>query len=397
MFYEKELDFLINIFTKCGLPAETHKSGESQLEGAGEIFRGMAGHLKGRTLYKMTDVFRCNYMFFQLPETEEEQVLLIGPYITEEYKQEAILEQAEALGVEPQKAAEFEKRYGEILRMSEDSKAFAVLDVFCDLIWGEDGYEYVNLNNIDAPAFSNFTLMREKEELRDDLRMIEAMEQRYAFENQFMDAVSKGQIYKAERFFNSISVEAFEQRLPDTLRNTKNYMIIMNTLLRKAAERGGVHPVYLDNLSSSYAREIEKFNTLQMTPAFMRKMFESYCKLVNKHNTAGYSKVVKKAVIYIASDLSADLSLRKVAELNGVSPGYLSACFKKETGKNFIDYVNTERMSQAKHLLKTTGLQVQTIAQHCGFIDLQYFSKVFKRYTGKTPRQYREDVRKVMG
>ena len=216
------------------------------------------------------------------------------------------------------------------------------------------------------------------------------MEKRYAFENQFMESVSKGQAYKAEMFLNAFSPNAFEQRLPDTLRNSKNYMIIMNTLLRKAAEKGGVHPVYLDKMSSGFAREIESFNTVKIVPEFMKKMFESYCRLVRKHSTAGYSKTVKNVILTIDSDISADLSLKKLAEMNGVSASYLSTCFKKDTGRNFADYVNTKRISEAKHLLKTTRLQIQIVAQYCGYPDMQYFSKVFKKYTGYTPREYRD-------
>lgn len=329
-------------------------------------------------------------MFFKIPYTDDEKVLFIGPYITEEDPGEAILEQAETLGVEPSKASQAKDRYTDIIVLSEDSRLFAALDTFFDIIWGEKGFNYVNINTADDPAFSSLSLLQEPLDERDEAVVMEMMEKRYAFENQFMDAVSKGQAYKAEMFLSAFSPSAFEQRLPDNLRNSKNYMIIMNTLLRKAAEQGGVHPIYLDKMSSSFAREIESFNTVKIIPGFMKKMFEEYCRLVRKHSTAKYSRLIRNVILHIDSDISADLSLKKQAELNGVSTSYLSTCFKKETGKNYADYVNSKRMSHAKHLLKTTRLQIQTVAQYCGFPDMQYFSKVFKKYTGHTPRAYRE-------
>ncbi len=354
-------------------------------------FSEMAEEIKEKTFYKLTDAFSRNYVFFQLPETDN-AMLLAGPYITEEDPHEAILERAELLGMDHQRASQIEKHYNDIILLSEDSRLFAALDAFCDVIWGEDGFSYVNVNTLEEPVFSQLLLQKDTFEESENWDM-EMMERRYAFENKIMEAVSRGQTYKAEMFFNAFSPASFEQRLPDTLRNSKNYMIIMNTILRKAAEQGGVHPIYLDKISSGFAREMESFNTVKAIPGFMKRMFEAYCRLVRKHATMCYSTLVRNVILYIDADLSADLSLKKMAERNGVSAGYLSACFKNETGKNFVDYVNSKRMDMAKHLLKTTRLQVQTIAQHCGFLDIQYFSKVFKKYVNVTPRQYREERR----
>ena len=92
----------------------------------------------------------------------------------------------------------------------------------------------------------------------------------------------------------------------------------------------------------------------------------------------------------IDSDLSANLSLSSLAATQNVSSGYLSTIFKRETGKTITEYISDERIKLASRLLTTTHLQIQTIALHCGIIDVQYFSKTFKKKTGKTPKEYRE-------
>ena len=95
-------------------------------------------------------------------------------------------------------------------------------------------------------------------------------------------------------------------------------------------------------------------------------------------------------MLLIDSDLSADLSLRSLADHQSISYGYLCALFKRETGKTISAYVREKRIKHAAHLLATTHLQIQTVALHCGIMDVQYFSKIFKRQTGKTPKEYRE-------
>ncbi|MBQ1965507.1 MAG: helix-turn-helix transcriptional regulator, partial [Clostridia bacterium] len=178
-------------------------------------------------------------------------------------------------------------------------------------------------------------------------------------------------------------------------RNLKNYCIIMNTLLRKAAEQGGVHPIYLNRVSTDFALRIEQMLSLSENGLLMREMFRSYCRLVRNHSLRSYSLLVQKTILLIDSDLSSDLTLHTLAEHQKVSSGYLATVFKRETGKTVSQYIREKRMKHAAYLLSTTHLQVQTVALHCGIVDVQYFSKLFKGYTGKTPKEYRESAKRT--
>jgi YesN/AraC family two-component response regulator len=171
--------------------------------------------------------------------------------------------------------------------------------------------------------------------------------------------------------------------------NKENYSIIMNTLLRKAAENGGVHPVYLDKTSSDFAHKIEMLPSASKVTALMQDMFRTYCRLVRRHNLKKYSPVVQKTILTIDSDLSADLGAKTLAQSQNVSLGYLSAIFRKEVGLTLSSYVRQKRMEHAKYLLSRTELQVQSVALHCGILDVVYFTKSFKREVGMTPSEYR--------
>lgn len=163
----------------------------------------------------------------------------------------------------------------------------------------------------------------------------------------------------------------------------------MNTLLRKAAERGGVHPIYLDSISSDFAMRLERAEKVGEISLIMQEMFRSYCRLVRKHRLKGYSLTVQKIILSIDADLSENLTSSSLAKKHGISLGYLSSVFKRETGKTVSEYISQRRIEYAKYLLSSTGLQVQTVALHAGIMDVQYFSKLFKRLVGKTPTEYR--------
>ena len=168
----------------------------------------------------------------------------------------------------------------------------------------------------------------------------------------------------------------------------------MNTLLRKAAEQGGVHPLYIDRISSNFAKKIELVSDNNEIANLMKEIFSTYCRAVYQNNTQKYSTIVKRTLLIIDSDISSELSLAILAKKQGISSGYLATIFKRETSKTISEYIIDKRMNYAMHLLNTTSLQIQTIAMHCGIMDAQYFSKMFKKQIGKTPKEYRESLKR---
>lgn len=405
MFYNTELSFFQNILKKRHLQvllinpsAPLNKKfdlGLRALFGNENEYRKTANDyieaFEKNTIYKITDSFLCCYIFMLLPDTDKEILLSIGPYLSSELTHEKILEFSEKIKITPNQAKQLEKYYSGIPVFKADSSIFAVIDSFAEIIYsGSNNYSFVDLNNDVFYTDSDIFTVKIHAEAKKPILNMQIMEARYSYENELMHAVSQGQTHKAELLFASFSKLTFEKRLTDPLRNMKNYCIIMNTLLRKAAEHGGVHPVYIDSTSSEFAKKIEMLSSVYAVQGLMIEMFTAYCRLVKKHSTQKYSAPVQKAIVCIDSDLTADLSLTELAKKQNISAGYLSALFKKETGKTITEYIAQKRINHAEKLLKTTNLQIQTIAQHCGIIDTQYFSKIFKKYTGKTPKEYRE-------
>ncbi len=76
-----------------------------------------------------------------------------------------------------------------------------------------------------------------------------------------------------------------------------------------------------------------------------------------------------------------------------MSPNYFSSVFKKELDQSAVNYITEVRMEKAREYLKDTELSVIEIAENVGYEDSQYFFRVFKKTTGVTPLQYRQQYR----
>lgn len=404
MYYRAELDYLKNVLRKhrvqvlllCPEEGPDRRVDFGLRESLGleadyrRMFREYFQRCRGNVLYKLTDAFRCGYLFLRLSDTLRTTVLVIGPYLSFELSRQQLMEDAERMCLQPEQFRQLERYYGNVPVVGDEGFLLTLVNVFGERLWGDgDAYEIVDINQDLAGGAAPLAGSREQSQPEELMLNMRVMESRYAYENELMQMVSRGQTHRAELMLSRISQIGIECRQADPVRNMKNYSVIFNTLLRKAAENGGVHPVYLDSVSSDFARRIENLRGREDGQKLMEEMTRAYCRLVKKHSTTDYSPPVQRAVTYIDSDLSGDLSLRNLAAIQGVNASYLSALFKKETGQTVTEHVNRKRMDLARRLLKSTRLQVQSVAQHCGFSDVNYFSKLFKKHVGMTPKEFR--------
>lgn len=406
MFYDSELHFLQSVLKKCRVQTQVinvNENPESNLDlglrtllQIDEAFEkpliDVLGEVLPNTIHLLMDGYMCKYIYLQLPGDVSENVLVIGPYQVKSFNHEEILELAEKNIVPPAKMREFESYYNGLPVVGDEGQLISLVDTFGEFIWnGSSNYQFAEYEL--ETSFENVTSiinksLSEHDSLTWNSKLIEA---RYAYENEFLFAVTQGNYPKAKHLISQVNSIQFDQRNMDPIRDMKNYCIIINTLFRKSVERGGVHPIHIDSVSSEFAKKIELRSTVEDIQKLIYEMVKVYCQLVNKYSVKDYSPTVQKVIVMIESNLSSDLTLSELANTLNINASYLSTVFKKETGKTVTGYVNEKRIELAQELLKTTNLQIQTIAQYCGIVDVHYFTRLFKKTTGVSPKQFREE------
>lgn len=221
---------------------------------------------------------------------------------------------------------------------------------------------------------------------------LRTVEERYRLEDEMLAAVAAGNLEQAIRaHYQFIQYKLFP-RTADPVRDLKNILLTFNTLLRKTVQGSHVHPLHIDNLSQQFAVQIESALTTGQLRQLPSTMLRKYCLLVSNYSRSSCSRLVRNCMDYVDFHYNEELSLGILAQKQAVSASYLSGLFKKETGLTVTDYINTTRIRQALVLLNTTDLSIGTIASRCGFPDSSYFTRIFKKCQGKTPKDYRKSI-----
>ena len=135
---------------------------------------------------------------------------------------------------------------------------------------------------------------------------------------------------------------------------------------------------------------IKFVENLDSSKEYIRLLLNSMIEYRNQISDKKYLEIIEKAKKFIQDEYrNEDMSLQLVASNVNVSSNHFSAIFRKETGETFIDYLTRVRMENAKELLTCTSMKTSEIGFEVGYRDPHYFSYIFKKTTGMSPKEYR--------
>lgn len=338
-------------------------------------------------LYHFSDYYNCNYTFFTMPD---KRFFYIGPYLFHDMSEADIRQLIAASGIPESLFSQLQDYYYSLPLITDKTSFYSLIRQAYQIICDKD--------TVTEETFDLRTLESREEYLRkhtfivpeDPVLSMNMLEKRYKGEDDFLEAVTQGNTTKAMSIISHMSGMRITARTDDELRNRKNLTLSLNTLLRRTTYTAGVHPFYIDSISANYTRFIENATSFQELEDVLPYLVRSYCELVEKRSTALYSAPVRQILVTIDASIDGDLSLKRFANELFLNTSYLSSLFKKETGMTLTDYVNQNRIGYAKRLLKSTTLSIQAVATAVGISDIHYFTRLFRRETGLSPREYRK-------
>lgn len=163
-------------------------------------------------------------------------------------------------------------------------------------------------------------------------------------------------------------------------------------IISRAVIADGANVGEIFRYSTEYMQEIDKCTSIDELNRWLSGVIDRFLAVSFDFVDIKHSDIVYKTMDYIRRNCLQKLTLEDIAGHVYLSQSYLSSIFKQETGISIIEYINRARVAYSKELLRDTFLPLADVAEACNFGDQSYFSRVFKRFEGVTPKQYRSNM-----
>ena len=210
----------------------------------------------------------------------------------------------------------------------------------------------------------------------------------YEKERLLISKLKTGDVTEAKALLNELLGYVFFSQ-GSNLEIIKSRSLELCSLLSRAAIEGGATSDSILKVNNQLLTIIPTLSNIDDLCYKLQEAIDAFTDCMFEHIPSKNSELIKKAIRYISKNYANSLTLELVANQVHLNPTYFSTLFKQSTGSSFKEYLNMVRVEESKRLLANTDYSLIDIAIATGFEDQSYFTKVFKRYTGLTPKQFR--------
>lgn len=166
-------------------------------------------------------------------------------------------------------------------------------------------------------------------------------------------------------------------------------IIELIVILSRATIDAGADSREIFLYNDTYLKEVERFTTIEAMSLWITDIMRRFIEQAFDFAQAHHSDVVYKAMEYIRRNYDRKLTLDEIAQHVYLSRSYLSSLFREEAGQTLFSYLNQVRIEKSKLYLLDPSISLVDITLRCGFEDQSYFTRVFKKATGVSPKKYR--------
>ena len=337
--------------------------------------------IKENTFYEIIDDLDICLLFF----TFSDRTFFVGPYVKAQYEDAKMQVILAKNGIPGSFALPFKLYYTDLPMPGSFHMQNTISACIKSFLPSFADFSYRRLHGFHEDIKLNTSEKNDAINYNDIYR-------RYDTENQFLKMVEIGNAEEVLTAYDEYSLLTPAPASVKLYQNPATSLSVVRALVRKAAEKGGLSAITIDEITQKTAQKINSSVSAEEQVNASRAMVLELTQAVRDHNlTIGHlSPSIGKVTEYLHLNYSRGILLAQLAEMVHFSQSHLSRQFKAETGLTITQYIARLRCNQAAQFLKQTRLSVQEISNYVGYTDNNYFVKVFKKQYGVTPSAYRE-------
>lgn len=214
----------------------------------------------------------------------------------------------------------------------------------------------------------------------------------YEKELEFYSAVAAGDIERVKELYMPLAVEGYGRLSEDNLRNIKYHLVITIALIARFCIEAGMPTETSYTISDIYINRLDVSTTEEQLRGIHREVFLEYAKRMQTVNSGeAYSKHILMCLDLIYDNIYSGIRVSELADKLGLSAQYLSKLFRQEVGVTISEYIMSRRIKAAENMLKYSDYSSIDIGNYLNFSSHSHFISAFRKHTGFTPKQYREE------
>ncbi len=235
-----------------------------------------------------------------------------------------------------------------------------------------------------------------KEFLRKEENILRAP---YNPELEFYSVIKSGDVRMTEKLCedNFVDKKGLGTLSLNSMQNLKYHFVITIAMIARYCIEGGMDVSTSYALSDFYIQKADLTNKPQELDVLHKQAALDYASRMRKLRKEKICSIhVVKCIDYIQDNLHSRITIEDLADLAGLHPSYLSRLFKKETGVTISEYIQQTKIDAAKNMLLYSDFTPARISSILSFPDQSYFTQVFHKYVGLTPRKFQAQYLREM-
>lgn len=219
------------------------------------------------------------------------------------------------------------------------------------------------------------------------------LEEFYRIEAKFLSHLYSLEKEKAQQAIRETMDYVNQFSTQDEVSHLKNYLITLTGMIARQMRKQGCSVEKAFSFDSTCTKLIEERLTIENAVHIADELIEFYLYIIAEKKAPSLTHhTVNKVIQFIDEQIESPMTVEGLAKRFDVSTSHLSRIFREHTDITLVEYINMKKVEDSQYHLRFSNEKISDISDYFHFCNQSYYTRIFKKYTGETPRRFRNYI-----